>query len=397
MKRIFFSAIYTSPPNSMGGNTKIALELINHLNTKYKFTVLTTEPETFTKNIKNPSKIEIVPIKFPFKRFALTTHFQEIQYISRFYEKYFLKNPLTKNDYFFAPSDFAPDVLPIYKLKEKYNFIWIPTLFLFIPSPIENLLRGYKFPFVKYILYYFYQRFLFSKMLEKGDLFVITNDYDKKMFPKKLQKKIVALYGGVNIDQLYTAKKSQNKKYKKEYDAVFCSRLHPQKGISQLLDIWKMVVEKKPDTKLAIMGNGEKPFEEFLHRKAKRLGLNKNITWMGFVDGVKKYEVYQKSKLLVHGTIYDNNGMVAAEALCSGLPVVMYNLPALKKLYTVGCYKVKAGDKKAYAAMVLTLLREKVVIKQLEKEKIIQEWQWETKAKLFDEFIKQKALQRRGK
>lgn len=321
--KFYVSAIYTSPPNSMGGNTKILIEIINNLHDKYDFVILTTEPKTFKINLVKPEKVKIVPIKYPFKKFNLLTHFKEIKYIERIYDEFFKKNKISENDYFFSPSDFAPDVLPIYLLKNKYKFKWIPSLFLFIPNPIQNLLNHYKFPFFKYILYYFYQRYVFTKILEKGDLFLITNHYDKKFFPKKIRNKILDIYGGVNMEQIEAAKKALKNK-EKLYDAVFCSRLHPQKGISQLLDVWKKVIKVIPSAELVIMGNGEKKFEEFLKEKVKKLGIDKNINWLGFVNGAEKYKVYLQSKIFLHGTIYDNNGMVAAEALCSGIPVIMY-------------------------------------------------------------------------
>ena len=48
--------------------------------------------------------------------------------------------------------------------------------------------------------------------------------------------------------------------------------------------------------------------------------------------------------------------MVAAEALCSGLPVVLYDLPPLRHVYTTGCAKVPFGDKAAFADEVVRLL-----------------------------------------
>jgi len=74
------------------------------------------------------------------------------------------------------------------------------------------------------------------------------------------------------------------------------------------------------------------------------------------VNNEAKYEIYRSARVHVHPTVFDNNGMVAAEALCSGLPVVMYDLPALRHVYTTGCVKIPFGDQKAFAAEVVRLL-----------------------------------------
>lgn len=394
MKRKFYvSAIYTSPPNTMSGNTKIMIEIINNLADDFDFTIFTTEPETFNNNLTQYSRqfSEIIPIDYPFKKFNYFSHYSEIRYIQEIYEAYFKKNKINSEDYFFTPSGFAPDVLPVYSLRKKYEFKWVASFFLFIPTPLENIINNYKFPLLKYVIYYFYDRFLFGRILQKADLFLITNDYDRKHFPISLKDKIFAIYGGVNTEEIFKAKKGWSGE--KLYDAVFCSRLHPQKGISQLLDVWSIVIKSLPDAKLAIIGNGEKSYERFLRNKAEKLGLEKNLKWFGYVNGIDKYKIYLQSKIFLHGTIYDNNGMVAAEALCTGLPVVMYDLPLLKGIYTDGCFKVKVGDKNSYAQAIIEILNDQLALKNLApdlkmQKQMIEQWDWSYRVKLFREKLK---------
>ncbi|MDD5731929.1 MAG: glycosyltransferase family 4 protein [Patescibacteria group bacterium] len=390
-KNIYISAIYTSPPNSMGGNTKISLELINALCDEYQFTIFTTEPETFKKNIKNIDVIKIIEVPLHFRKFSLLTHYKEVKTVFKFLRKYFLQNEIKESDYFYSTSDFAPDVLPIYWLKKQYDFKWIASLYLFIPNPIENLVKKYGFPFLKYVVYFFYQKFLFKKILNGMDLCLITNDIDKKNFPKKKQDKVLAIYGGVNINEIEKASEDVADQI---FDAVFCSRLHPQKGVSSLLDIWAMVAKKLPDARLAIIGNGDESYEKFLKEKALKLGLEKNISWLGYINGVEKFKIYNQSKVFLHATIYDNNGMVAAEALCSGLPVIMYNLKSFRELYTDGCLKIKEGRKQEFAYNILRLLTDSDFYSKIKPDKNIidrlrDKWKWENKAEVFKNFLKQ--------
>lgn len=387
--KFYISAIYTSPPTSMGGNTKIMIEIVNNLVDKFNFVIFTTEPETFKRNLTQYSKVKIIAINYPFKKFNYFNHYSEIKYIEKIYQKYFSKNKINKDDYFFSPSDFAPDVIPIYSLRRKYKFKWLASLFLFIPNPLENLLKQYKFPFFKYIIYFVYQRYIFFKILQKADLFLITNDYDRKYFPKKFEGKIFAIYGGVNLEEIEEARKIWN--HKKLYDAVFCSRLHPQKGISQLLEVWALVVKQTPKVKLAIIGNGEKAYEEYLKEKAKNLGIEKNLKWFGYVNGVEKYKLYLQSRIFLHGTIYDNNGMVAAEALCAGLPVVMYDLPQLMNIYNEGCIKVEVSNKKKYAKAILKRMSpdRKYYYDFKLQEKLLKYWNWKNRIKIFYKFLTQ--------
>jgi glycosyltransferase involved in cell wall biosynthesis len=367
----------------MGGNTKILVEIINYLSDKFDFVIFTTEPKAFEINLKDISKVKIIPIAYPFRKFSYASHYAEIQYIKNIYLQYFLENKIDKDDYFFTPSDFGPDVMPVSNLRKKYKFKWIASLFLFIPDPIGNILKGYKFPFIKYVIYYLYQKYIFSRILKNADLFLITNDYDRKYFPTELKKRIFAIYGGVNVEQIEIARKKWDGK--KIYDAVFCSRLHPQKGISQLLDIWSMVIKEIPKAKLVIIGNGEEAYEKFLKEKAVKLGIERNINWLGYINGVVKYKIYLQSKIFLHGTIYDNNGMVAAEALCTGLPVIMYDLPQLKKVYNSGCIKVKIREE--YVKQILRILKKEYILK-LKTSEFIEHWNWRHNVDLFSNFLK---------
>ncbi|MFA6004871.1 MAG: glycosyltransferase [Patescibacteria group bacterium] len=384
----YVSAIYTSPDGSMGGNTKILLEIINELSDKYNFVILTTEPETFKKNIHDLTKVSIVQIPYPFTKFSFGSHIKECTYIWNFYQQYFSNNTINDRDYFYSCSDFGPDVVPVYLLKSKYKFRWIASLYLFIPNPIENIVRRYGFPPIKYLVYYLYQLVMIRLIFSRFDYCFITNDVDLKRFPIKKQKYVLPVYGGVNTELTSNTPETQTK----IYDAVFCSRLHPQKGIIKLLTIWREVLDTVPQAKLAIIGNGEKAFESSLKSRATSLGLDKHISWLGYVNGKEKFHIYGASRLFIHPTVYDNNGMVAAEALCSGLPVVMFDLPALKNVYKEGCLKIEPYNLDKFSGAVVDLLTNDKRLGLLKPQKdtvakLKNKWAWSTRAKLVDKFL----------
>lgn len=391
MKRINFyiSAIYFGPPKTMGGNMKIILELIYNLSDKINFIVFTSEPQTFKLNLGESKNIKIVDVKFPFKKMSFFTHFFEILYTSAYYFNYFKKNQIKKEDFFYGSTDFAPDVLPLFFLKFKYTFKWIPSLFLFIPSPVENIVKKIGFPIFKYTLYFFYQRLLFFIIYHFYDKCLITNDHDIVNFPKNRKEKVLAIYGGVNTEQIDIAKHT-NAMLKAS--AVYCGRLHEQKGISFLLDVWRNVVDKKPNATLAIIGVGDPIYEFKVKEKARSLNLDKNIMWLGYINGVEKFAIYRASKIFIHSTIFDNNGMVAAEALCTGLPVIMNNLPSFENLYDIGCIKVKMNSTISFSNEILKLLTDKKYYNKVAPTKrnltdLQKKWRWEERAKIFYNFL----------
>ena len=77
---------------------------------------------------------------------------------------------------------------------------------------------------------------------------------------------------------------------------------------------------------------------------------------LGFLDGGPKYDVFKKSRLMVHPAIYDSGGMAAAEGMAWGLPGVSFDLEALQTYYPKGMLKTEPGDLDGFATNVLRLI-----------------------------------------
>lgn len=383
-------AMGISPPNTMGGNSKILLEMLRNAPPDVECIVITPKPETFAVNkVHERECLRILAVP-SFLKNEWVHHYAMCRHFLKASRRLFLENGVCRADVVFCVSDNLCDVYPAFVLQHEFGFKWVPSFFLFIPFVFENVFKRYGFPILKYFVYYLYQKVSLFMILARGSGCVITNEVDKRYFPVRLRDNLLPIYGGVNVEQIPDFESGL---HDKPYDAVFCSRLHPQKGVMGLLDIWREVVSVHPNAKLAIIGNGAPKYEEMLRRRAHLLGLDKNILWLGYVNNEAKYAIYAVSRVFVHATVFDNNGMVAAEALCTGLPVVMYDLPALRSLYTDGCVKVREGDRMAFAQAILALLmdpgRYEAVRPTFSQIAAFREkWAWQNRAHLFFDFIK---------
>ena len=387
VRRFILVGFGLSEPGTMGGNTKIALEIARHFSVSRDVHLIVPENklETVTRAIGSPLNLQVhaVPqftdgeMRHPF---ASARHYTEA--LCGICEELHVGT----DDIVYSCSDFHVDTLPCYWLKKRFAYRWIAVQFLFVPSMMENLLKGYRFPAFKYVLVWLYSVFLFRLARLRANAFVITNDSDRGHFPKDFQDRVFAFYGGVNVEQIPQGN------VPKTYDVVFCSRLHPQKGVEGLLDIWALVHKANPAARLTMIGNGAHDYELMLKQKATRLGVSESIDWLGYVNNEAKYEIYRGARVHVHPTVFDNNGMVAAEALCSGLPVVMYDLPALRHVYTTGCVKIPFGDPKAFAAEVVRLLSDaghyaSVVPTAEQIADLRNHWDWPTRVERFARWL----------
>ena len=393
MKRFWVFALGLSRPGTMGGNSKIALEVTRcfaETGVETHLVVPSDKVKTVEDAIADRSKIRLhVVAAFPgddkFHPLAASRHFIAET------RKVFRAEGVGPSDTVWGISEFHADVIPLWVLKREFGFRWVASVFLFVPFVFENLAKGYGFPPIKYFVYWVYERLLFRLARLRAEAFVITNDTDRRFFPKAFQKNVFAFYGGVNVEQIPegSVPLCPEGSVPKVRDVVFCSRLHPQKGIDGFLDIWKLVIGDCPRTRLAVIGNGTPEYEAYLKEKATRLGIADTIEWLGYVNNEAKYEIYRSAKVMVHPTVFDNNGMVAAEALCSGLPVVMYDLPALRDVYTTGCVKVPFGDREQFAAEVVRLLADpsRVAPDVAQIAALRDKWNWENRVAAFRKFL----------
>lgn len=98
---------------------------------------------------------------------------------------------------------------------------------------------------------------------------------------------------------------------------VFLSRIHPKKGIELLLDAWK---NSNTDAwTLEIAGNGDENYIEELIRSAKDL---KNVSFVGAQYGEAKWDFLRSADVMILPTHSENFGIVVAEALAVGVPVI---------------------------------------------------------------------------
>lgn len=112
----------------------------------------------------------------------------------------------------------------------------------------------------------------------------------------------------------------KNKRKDASKQALFLSRLHSKKGIANLIHAWKKVM---PDNwTLNIVGPDENNHLQEIKRLALKLGIKNYIKFHGELYGTKKQQAYLKSDLFILPTFSENFGVVVAEALSYGLPVI---------------------------------------------------------------------------
>lgn len=164
----------------------------------------------------------------------------------------------------------------------------------------------------------------------KHIFWVSKSSYDGYVFKKIAAKKSSILPNVINIEELHKKAFSDDKKY--NYDVIFLGRLTQPKNPERLIRVLKLLVEKRPETRIAIVGTGE--LEASTKAVAEELGINKNIDFLGFLHNPLK--VLHDSKVMIMTSIREGTPMCALEAMALGVPIVSTPTDGLQELVQNG-------------------------------------------------------------
>ena len=98
-------------------------------------------------------------------------------------------------------------------------------------------------------------------------------------------------------------------------------RIHPKKGIDRLLRAWSLLGRDVEGWLLRIVGPSENGHLESLQLLARELDLP-NVSFEAPLNGEEKARAYAGAEIFVLPTLHENFGMVVAEALAHGTPVI---------------------------------------------------------------------------
>jgi glycosyltransferase involved in cell wall biosynthesis len=101
---------------------------------------------------------------------------------------------------------------------------------------------------------------------------------------------------------------------------TYVGRLAVEKNVQILLSSFRKLLEKIPNVYLLFVGSG--PQEEELKGLAEELGVSDKCRFLGFVDREKVRECLSASDIFLFPSKTETQGLVMAEALAMGVPVI---------------------------------------------------------------------------
>ncbi|MGH7469876.1 MAG: glycosyltransferase [Longimicrobiales bacterium] len=171
-----------------------------------------------------------------------------------------------------------------------------------------------------------YARFVYNRLVAHH---IANSESTKRTLlasaPWLTESRVSVIYNGIDIETMALA---QPMFVPFPRDAVvvgFIGRLETRKGVHDLLRAWAMVARSQPRAHLLIAGRG--PLEAEVVEQTRRL---ERITFVGYQDDAAR--VIVRCDIVAVPSHWEGFGLVAAEALALGKPVVATNASSLPEI-----------------------------------------------------------------
>lgn len=347
----------------VGGAEKRFIEIVK-ASSKHgvKFTILETAPTILLEISANCEKHEVhEPLEFQSRNWNVL-FLKWILWSLRACPQSVSITKKRKCNLIVAPNNTLPNLLPsLFASLASHAPLCVVVHHIDVLSPdikfnIASVLREYKrlgysgiAAFIKGFAF-----FMSLQLLKHCQCCIAVSEFTAKnlMTNGVPKEKIFVSCNGVDFRHINRSKAAVDQ----NFDAVFVGRIAKEKGVFDLIPIWQKLVKEKPHAKLAIVGVG--PETDKLRTAIQQSGLENNIIVRGYCPEKELYALVKSCKVFVFPSRFEGWGLAVAEALACGLPVVCYNIPALKEVFgkCKSVFLITEGDTVQFASQINELL-----------------------------------------
>ncbi|MDP3052542.1 MAG: glycosyltransferase [bacterium] len=177
---------------------------------------------------------------------------------------------------------------------------------------------------------------LYYELIAKKDLesaasihYTARDEFEKtNSFLKLKNKKAFVVPNGIDLSEFVNLplKSDLVNSYpilKNKKVILFLSRLNWKKGLDILAKAYGLVVQKRDDVHLLIVGDGEESFKAKVKKWFEDEKVMDKLTFAGMLTGRKKLEAYVGSDIFALPSYSENFGMAVVEAMACGLPTII--------------------------------------------------------------------------
>jgi len=187
--------------------------------------------------------------------------------------------------------------------------------------------------------------------------------------------KIAVIPNGVDVSKFEACacSKDLRSRYAVENEKIilYVGRLVPEKGVNVLLGAMPGVLRSHPEAKLVVVGEGY--YKEELMRISSQMNISPKVYFTGYVDDGTLRSLYKCASVAVFPSLYEPFGIVALEAMASGVPVIVSNTGGFSEIVEndVNGLKVEPNNSDELSHAISYLLDNPDVAERLKREALI--------------------------
>ena len=216
--------------------------------------------------------------------------------------------------------------------------------------------------------YNFLKRLIWQRnksLAKKYDLLISVS----KSIPQEMNvswNNIISMDPGTGIDKNDYAIISRvlREDIRRDNIILYASRSEPEKGVVEAIQIFKKLLEDYRDFRLYITSHVKDSIRSRIEIYARRLGLEKKIVFTGYLNRYELFKLMRRSRSLIYPSHEDSYSTTVLESLYLKLPVVGYEIPALKINFVEkdakGIYLAKEYDIDTAHKILLNIISQEI-------------------------------------
>ena len=228
------------------------------------------------------------------------------------------------------------------------------------------------------------EKYVLSKILN----IIVDSSSIKALISTWTKSKIYVVSGGIEYE--YIKEIQSHTLLNKSPDIFFVNKLRKLKGVDILVKSLPIVINSIQNLIVYIAGIG--PQESELKSLVKKLNLESNVKFLGFISDEEKYQYYKACKLVVVPSRWDCQPFALFDAAASGKPVIASDMsnPGIVDDGKTGLI-FKSGNVKDLADKIIVLLKNEKLREEMGKaaKEKVKQYDWSKVAERYVEIYKE--------
>lgn len=246
--------------------------------------------------------------------------------------------------FFYEHYTFSPSLLfAVFKEVKNYDLIHITGVWNFsvlagtlacilnkkpfIISPRGALYKdaiNIKSKFIK-LLYF---NLIAKYYLKRANAIHYTTEDEKENVFQGINNNSIIIPNGIDLDYFNNLPPKGNFKSKypvlkdKKY-ILFLGRIHKQKGIDLLIEVFKLIAKEYDDLYLVIAGPDNTGYKKEAEKHLRKNNVLDMVIFTGMLSDREKLSAYVDAEMFILPSYFENFGMSVVEAMSCGTPVII--------------------------------------------------------------------------